>query len=53
MVEQAKKYSAGFAGGTVYHTNSPELANHYTKAFNDAGIKNFKFIVTPTTDKGR
>ncbi|MDF7758528.1 hemagglutinin repeat-containing protein [Kosakonia cowanii] len=53
MVEQAKKYSAGFEGGARYHTNSPELASHYTKVFNEAGVTNFKFVVTPTTQKER
>lgn len=31
MVDQAKKYSSGFEGGVIYHTNSPELARHYSK----------------------
>lgn len=46
MVDQAKKYSSGFEGG-VYHTNSPELASHYSQVFNDAGVKNFKFVIAP------
>lgn len=48
MLEQAKKYASGFDGGVVYHTNSIDLANYYTKIFEAAGIKKFKFIITPT-----
>ena len=48
MITQARNYSAGFRGGAVYHTNSTGLATHYTRAFNDAGITNFKFVITPT-----
>ena len=47
MVEQAKKYSLGFDGGVVYHTNSPELARHYSRLFTDAGVEKFKFVITP------
>ncbi|RMP82444.1 putative Filamentous hemagglutinin, intein-containing, partial [Pseudomonas syringae pv. actinidiae] len=47
MVDQAKKYSSGFEGGVIYHTNSPELASYYSKVFTDAGVKNFKFVMTP------
>ena len=47
MLSQAQKYSAAFPGGVTYHTNSPELASHYTKVFQDAGINNFKFEITP------
>ncbi|MCL1982503.1 MAG: hypothetical protein FWG53_05335, partial [Clostridiales bacterium] len=47
MLDQAAAYSSGFPGGVVYHTNSVELATHYTNIFNDAGITNFKFIITP------
>lgn len=46
-VGQAKKYSSGFEGGVIYHTNSPELANHCSQVFTDAGVKNFKFVITP------
>ena len=31
----------------IYHTNSVDLANYYTKVFNDTGIINFEFIITP------
>ncbi|KWT08198.1 hypothetical protein AL046_21435 [Pseudomonas syringae pv. avii] len=47
MVDQAKKYSSGFEGGVIYHTNSPELASFYSKIFNESGVKNFKFVITP------
>ena len=47
MVDQAKKYSSGFEGGVIYHTNSPELASHYSKIFSESGVKNFKFVITP------
>jgi len=49
MINQAAKYSAGFDGGVIYHTNSPELAAYYTQAFNNAGITNFRFVITPAT----
>jgi hypothetical protein len=48
MIEQAKKYDAAF-DQVIYHTNSPELAAHYAKAFKDAGIDNFRFVITPAT----
>ncbi|WP_017912089.1 hemagglutinin repeat-containing protein, partial [Xanthomonas sp. SHU 166] len=47
MVDQAKKYSSGFEGGVIYHTNSPELASQYSKLFTEAGVTNFKFVITP------
>lgn len=47
MLEQARKYSAGYQGGVIYHTNSPELAAHYSQVFRDAGITNFEFFITP------
>ena len=50
MVDQAKKYSSGFDGGVVYHTNSPELASYYSKLFTDAGITKFKFVITPVNN---
>lgn len=45
MLEQARKYSAAF-DETIYHSNSPELIAYYTKVFEDAGITNFRFILT-------
>lgn len=47
MVEQAKKYSSGFEGGVIYHTNSQELAGYYSRVFSDVGVTNFKFVITP------
>jgi len=47
LAEQAKKYSSGFDGGVIYHTNSTELASYYSKIFNDAGVTDFKFVITP------
>jgi filamentous hemagglutinin len=47
MVNQAAKYSSGFEGGVIYHTNSAELATYYSQVFKDAGITNFKFVITP------
>jgi filamentous hemagglutinin len=47
MVDQAKKYSSGFEGSVVYHTNSPELASQYSKIFKEAGVTNFKFVIAP------
>ena len=48
MINQARRYDAGFEGGVIYHTNSPELAAHYSDAFREAGIENFDFVITPT-----
>ncbi len=50
MIDQAKKYSSHF-DEFRYHTNSPELAEHYTRVFNTEGIKNFKFIITPAVKR--
>ncbi|WP_446027578.1 hypothetical protein [Lelliottia amnigena] len=50
MIEQARKYSSGFEGGVIYHTNSSELASQYSKMFTEAGIKNFKFVITPVNN---
>ncbi len=46
MVEQARKYSAAF-DEVIYHSNCPELIAYYTKIFQDAGITNIRFILTP------
>ncbi|KIC36644.1 hypothetical protein RA27_21965 [Ruegeria sp. ANG-R] len=48
MVDQARNYSVAFDGGAIYHTNNQALAQHYARAFTDAGISNFEFVVTPT-----
>jgi filamentous hemagglutinin len=45
MLEQAKKYSVAF-DEVIYHSNSAELIAHYAKVFQDAGITNFRFILT-------
>ena len=46
MVNQAKNYDAVF-DGIVYHTNSVELANYYSRIISEAGVSNFKFVITP------
>lgn len=46
MVIQAKKYTNSFPGGVIYHINSEELRDHYTKIFEEAGITNFQFKIT-------
>ena len=46
MVSQAQKYSNAFAE-VIYHTNNQDLATHYTRIFQDAGLNNVKIIVTP------
>lgn len=46
MVSQATKYNAAF-DNVIYHTNSVDLASHYSKVFTDSGISNFKFVITP------
>lgn len=50
MVEQAKKYSSGFEGGVIYHTNSPELASQHSRVFTEAGVTKFKIVITPIKD---
>lgn len=46
LLHQAKRYNAAFSE-VVYHTNCMELANYYTKLFNENGVKNFEFVITP------
>ena len=46
MLDQGVKYSRAF-DQTVYHTNSVDLVNHYTPLFQQAGVSNFKFVITP------
>jgi hypothetical protein len=48
MLEQASRYEAAF-DRAVYHTNSVELATHYSRVFIDAGLRNFQFMITPAT----
>ena len=50
MIDQAVKYSRGF-DQVIYHTNSPELANHYSPLFRRAGVNNFEFMITPAKTK--
>lgn len=47
LLHQAKRYNAAF-NEVVYHTNCMELANCYTKLFNENGVINFEFVITPT-----
>ena len=47
MVEQAKRYDRFFEGGSIYHTNSPELASYYYRLFRAAGVAKVRFIITP------
>lgn len=47
MVSQARIYQQAFPGGTIYHSNSIDLINHYTRVFADAGINNVQFVHTP------
>ena len=46
MLLQAQKYSNAF-DEVIYHTNSQDLAIHYTKIFQDAGLSNVKINITP------
>jgi hypothetical protein len=48
MLDQARKYDNSPFDQVIYHTNSPQLAEHYTRVFEEAGIENFKFVITPT-----
>jgi filamentous hemagglutinin len=48
MVEQARRYSSVYDGGIIYHTNSFEFAKFCTKVFDKAGIKKYRFIITPS-----
>jgi hypothetical protein len=45
MLSQARAYSAAF-DEVIYHSNSPELIAYYTTVFQNAGITNFRFILT-------
>lgn len=46
MLDQAQKYSNAF-DEVIYHTNSKELADHYSQVFSQNGINNVKFEITP------
>jgi filamentous hemagglutinin len=49
MLDQAFKYNSAF-DQVIYHTNSANLASYYSKVFSDAGVSNFKFVITPATE---
>ena len=46
VIEQAKDYSSAF-DEVIYHTNSPELKEHYTRIFESSGLGNVTIILTP------
>ena len=46
MVGQARTYSNNF-DRVIYHTNSQELIDYYTRVFADEGIQGIKFVLTP------
>jgi len=46
MLAQARKYSAAF-DEVIYHSNSPELINYYSRLFNKYGLSNVSFKHTP------
>ncbi len=46
MLEQARAYSSYF-DRVIYHSNSQELINHYSNVFNQNGITNIEWILTP------
>lgn len=48
MLEQAKRYTAAYDGGVLYHTNSFELAKFYSKMLDEAGINGYRFVITPS-----
>ncbi len=45
MLEQARAYSSYF-NKVIYHSNSQDLINHYSKVFNQNGISNIEWILT-------
>ena len=46
LINQAKKYSDAF-DKVIYHTNSQEFMDYYSKVFNDNGVNNIEWILTP------
>ena len=46
LINQAKKYSDAF-DRVIYHTNSQEFMDHYSKVFKDNGVNNVEWILTP------
>jgi hypothetical protein len=47
FVTQAQTYAKAFRGGITYHTNSKELARHYTSVLQKASVTDFHFLITP------
>lgn len=47
MVDQAKRYDEYFDGGSIYHTNSLDLASYYYRLFRASGVTKARFIITP------
>jgi len=47
MIQQAQAYSLNFPAGTIYHTNSVDLAAYYTYVFRKYGFRSFRFVITP------
>lgn len=48
MITQAMKYTSAYEGGVIYHTNSVEFARFYSKIFQEEGLKNYNFKITPS-----
>lgn len=48
MLTQARKYTSAYEGGVIYHTNSVEFARFYTQLFQESGLRNFIFQITPS-----
>lgn len=48
MIAQAIKYTSFYEYGIVYHTNSVQFARYYSKVFDEIGIKDYSFVITPT-----
>ena len=48
VVQQAKAYNEYF-DNVVYHSNNMDFINYYSKVFDEVGIKNYQFILTPAT----
>ncbi|MEM9185210.1 MAG: RHS repeat-associated core domain-containing protein [Planctomycetota bacterium] len=46
QVQQARQYAAKFQW-VIYHTNDADLMRYYSAQFREAGITNFRFILTP------
>lgn len=46
LLEQATVYCKYF-GKVIYHTNSKDFMEYYSKLFNDNHLKNIEWIITP------